>query len=133
VTLYLLDSNIVSDVVWFPKGLVAARITAAGEGAIATSIIVASELRYGAEKKRSGRLAARLEAILDELTVLPLEPPVDYLYATIRTQLEQAGTPIGANDLWIAAHAMTLDRTLVTDNVGEFGRVDGLRLVNWLR
>ena len=55
------------------------------------------------------------------------------IYGTIRTQLELAGTPIGGNDLLIAAQAMALDHTLVTDNDKEFGRIDGLRVENWLR
>jgi tRNA(fMet)-specific endonuclease VapC len=64
--------------------------------------------------------------------VLPLEPPVDLIYADIRSRLQEAGTPIGPNDLWIAAHAVALDFTLITANLGEFSRVPGLRVESWV-
>ena len=64
--------------------------------------------------------------------LLPLEQPADYRYAELRTALEQAGTPIGPNDMLIAAHAMALGLVLVTANVNEFSRVPGLALENWL-
>src|SRR5271168_4877279 len=101
---YLLDTNIVSDLISSPQGRVAAHIKKIGETQVCTSIIVAAELRYGAAKKGSPRLTAQLEAVLGALEVLPLEPPVDVAYGSLRTRLEQAGTPIGANDLLIAAH-----------------------------
>jgi tRNA(fMet)-specific endonuclease VapC len=104
-----------------------------GESQICTSIIVATELRYGAAEKASARLSAQLEAVLRVLSVLPLELPVDATYARIRSELEREGRPIGGNDLLIAAHTVTLGHTLVTDNEGEFGRVRGLRCENWLR
>jgi len=129
---YLLDTNILSDLVRHPQGRVAVRIAEVGEAAVATSIVVAAELRFGAEKKGSPRLSAQVEAILGALPVLPLEPPVDREYGRLRWALERKGSPIGANDMLVAAHALALDRTLVTDNRREFARVTGLRLVNWL-
>jgi tRNA(fMet)-specific endonuclease VapC len=132
VSRYLLDTNIISDLVRHPQGRVAAGIAAAGETNVATSIIVAAELRFGAEKKGSPRLSAQLEAILGALPVLPLEQPVDKAYGRLRQALERQGTPIGANDMLIAAHALALDRILVSDNQREFARVEGLQLVNWL-
>jgi tRNA(fMet)-specific endonuclease VapC len=132
VSLYLLDTNIISDLVRHPQGRIAARISEVGEGAVATSIIVAAELRFGAAKRGSSRLSAQLEAILAALPVLPLEPPVDQAYGGLRAALERQGTPIGANDMLIAAHALALDHILVSDNQREFARVEGLRLVNWL-
>ena len=99
----------------------------------AAHIIVAAELRYGATKKNSPRLTAQLEAVLGALEVLALEAPADIRYGRIRASLERMGRPIGANDLLIAAHALSLDFTLVTDNEREFSRVDGLRIENWLR
>lgn len=72
-------------------------------------------------------------AVLSALDVLPIDAAADHCYAGIRLTLERAGTPIGANDLLIAAHALALDLTLVTDNIGEFRRVPGLRVENWLR
>lgn len=130
---YLLDTNVVSDLVRNPQGKVAQRIRKVGEARVATSIIVAAELRYGATKKGSARLTAQLEAVLSVLVVLPLEPPADAIYASLRADLEEVGTPIGAHDMLIAAHALALGCTLVTDNEKEFARVRGLLRENWLR
>ena len=130
---YLLDTNIVSDLIRSPHGRVAKHIRRVGEDQVCTSIIVAAELRYGAAKRRSPRLAAQLDAVLGSLEVLPFEAPADAVYGLIRSRLEQAGTPIGGNDLIIAAQALALGQTIVTDNEGEFARVDGLRWENWLR
>ena len=91
---YLLDTNVVSDLVRNPQGKVAQHIRKVGEAQVSTSIIVAAELRYGAAKKRSERLSAQLEAVLSVLDVLPFEPPADAIYASLRAGLEQAGTPI---------------------------------------
>lgn len=130
---YLLDTNVVSDLIRNPQGRVAAFIGRVGEAQVCTSIIVAAELRYGAAKKGSPRLSAQLEAVLGSLDVLSFEAPADAVYGLIRTQLEQAGTPIGGNDLLIAAQARALDYTIVTDNEREFARIDGLSHENWLR
>ncbi len=115
-----------------PKGRIANRIAEVGEGKVCTSIIVAAELRYGAVKKGSTRLAERVEAILGIIDVLPLETPVDRLYAALRAELEKKGRPSGANDLLIAAHALTLGCTIVTANESEFAHIANLRLENWL-
>jgi tRNA(fMet)-specific endonuclease VapC len=130
---YLLDTNVVSDLVRNPQGKVAQRIRKVGEGEVCTSIIVAAELRYGAAKKGSPRLSSQLEIVLGVLEVLPFETPADAAYGLLRTRLEQAGTPIGANDLLIAAQALALGYTIVTDNEKEFARVDDLLRENWLR
>ncbi|MGD1079552.1 MAG: type II toxin-antitoxin system VapC family toxin [Candidatus Sulfotelmatobacter sp.] len=131
---YLLDTNIVSDLVRNPQGKVALHIRKVGEAQVSTSIIVAAELRYGAAKKGSTRLSAQLEAVLGALEVLPFETPADAAYGLLRTRLEQAGRPIGANDLLIAAQALSLGYTIVTDdNEKEFARVEDLRRENWLR
>jgi len=129
---YLLDTNIVSDLVRNPQGKIAERISKLGEDRVCTSIVVAAELRYGAEKKGSLRLTAQLEAVLGALEVLPLETPADKTYGMVRTRLETAGRPIGGNDLLIASQALALGYTLVSDNEREFARVDGLRHENWL-
>ncbi|MGH6677489.1 MAG: type II toxin-antitoxin system VapC family toxin, partial [Bradyrhizobium sp.] len=105
---YLLDTNIVSNLVRNPQGPVATHIGKVGEALVCTSIIVAAELRYGAQKKGSLRLAAQLETVLGALDVLPLEMPADATYGLIRTRLEQSGKPIGGNDLLIAAQAVAL-------------------------
>jgi tRNA(fMet)-specific endonuclease VapC len=129
---YLLDTNIVSELVKRPQGTVATRIAQLDEGQVCTSIIVAAELRYGAAKRGSAKLAAQLEAILSAPPVLPLETPADRCYGDLRAALERAGTPIGPNDLLIAAQALALDATLVTDNTREFERVAGLPVENWI-
>ena len=130
---YLLDTNILSDLVRNPQGPIAAQIVKAGEERICTSIIVAAELRYGAAKSNSTKLAERIELILSALEILPLETPADHQYAAIRHHLTRQGTPIGPNDLLIAAHALSNDLTVVTANVGEFSRVPGLKVENWLQ
>lgn len=129
---YLLDTNIVSDLVKQPQGKVARHIARIGEEQICTSLIVAAELRYGAAKRGSPKLTAQLDAILSALPVLPLETPTEHHYGDLRATLERAGTLIGPNDLLIAAHALALDATLVTDNTREFARVPGLAIENWL-
>ena len=130
---YLLDINIVSDLVRNPQGKVARQVRRVGEKHVCTSIIVAAELRYGADKKGSTRLSSQLEAVLGALEVIPFEAPADTSYGLLRTRLEHAGTPLGANDLLIAAQALALGHVMVTDNEREFSRVEGLRLQNWLR
>ncbi|NWK98474.1 VapC toxin family PIN domain ribonuclease [Sphingobium lactosutens] len=131
--MFLLDTNILSDLVRHPQGVIATQIAEVGESEIATSIIVASELRYGAERRGSERLTAQLETILELIPILPLGDDADRHYGRLRATLERRGTPIGANDMLITAHALTLGATLVTDNVREFERVEKLRIVNWLR
>ena len=130
---FLLDTNIVSDLIRNPQGRIAKRIGSVGEENICTSIIVAAELRYGATKKASPKLTAQVEVVLEAIETLPVDAPADEIYGSIRVQLESAGSPIGGNDLIIASQAMTLDLTLVTDNEREFSRIDGLRIENWLR
>jgi tRNA(fMet)-specific endonuclease VapC len=130
---FLLDTNILSDLVRDPHGRIAHRIAEVGEGFICTSVIVAAELRYGAAKRASARLTAQLEAVLGAVDVLALEPPVDVVYGELRVRLERVGRPIGANDMLIAAHALSLGHTMVTDNEREFSRVAELRMENWLR
>jgi tRNA(fMet)-specific endonuclease VapC len=130
---YLLDTNIVSDLIRNPQGNVARRIAKVGVPQICTSIIVAAELRYGAEKRGAVSLSERLEAVLERLEVMSFEGPADTTYALLRAKLERSGKPIGANDLLIAAHALCLGCAIVTDNEREFGRVAGLKLENWLR
>ncbi len=130
---YLLDTNILSNLVRYPQGVVATRIAKEGENNICTSVVVAGELRFGALKRGSDRLTAQLEAILTRMEILPLKEPADYCYAELRADLEKRGRPIGPNDMLIAAHALALDYIIVTDNVREFSRVPGLRVENWLR
>jgi tRNA(fMet)-specific endonuclease VapC len=103
---YLLDTNIVSNLVRNPGGPVRGHIARVGVEQVCVSIIVACEARYGAAKSGSQRLAWQLDLILGQLEVLPLEAPVEEHYADIRNTLERAGTPIGPNDLLPPTHVL---------------------------
>ncbi len=130
---YLLDTNILSDLVRHPQGVVAARISKTGEAQVCTSIIAAAELRYGATKSNSTKLADRIDLILSAMEILPLEVPADHRYAALRHHLARQGTPIGPNDMLIAAQALANNLTVVTANNREFSRVPGLKVENWLQ
>ncbi len=129
---YLLDTNILSDLVRHPQGEIANRIAEAGERAICTSIIVAAELRFGAEKSGSSKLVDRVDLVLSAIEILPLESPADREYGKLRHYLARQGTLIGPNDMLIAAQALGASLTIVTANTREFSRVPGLAVENWL-
>jgi len=129
---FMLDTDVVSDTIRNPGGRVASRIATLGRSRICVSLIVAAELRFWGVKRDSRLLTAKLKELLKNIPVLPIEPPADETYARIRAMLERAGTPIGGNDMLIAAHALTLDCTLVTGNEREFRRIPGLNVENWL-
>ncbi|MGJ0516754.1 MAG: type II toxin-antitoxin system VapC family toxin [Methylomicrobium sp.] len=130
---YLLDTNIVSELIKNPRGpMASAMLTAGNDKYCCTSIIVACELRYGAAKKQSPSLTFNVEQVLSSLPVLPLDDNVDRIYADIRIDLERRELPIGHNDLLIAAHAVSLGLTVVTANEREFSRVEQLNVENWL-
>jgi len=128
----MLDTNIVSDLVRNPHGSAAERIAQVGPDAICVSIITAAELHYGCVKKGSAKLLAQVEAILGSVQVVAFDVTADADYGGIRADLEAAGKPIGPNDLLIAAHAHALGAILVTANTGEFTRVRGLHVENWI-
>ncbi len=128
----LLDTNIVSDLMRNPRGRVFDRLAALPPDAPCTSIVVAAELRYGAARSPSLRFVAAVEGVLARLAVIPFEAPADEVYAALRVDLEARGTPLGANDLLIAAHALSLGCVLVSGD-GAFVRVPGLPVENWLR
>src|SRR5262245_3703373 len=113
---YLLDTNILSEFIRHPRGLMSKRLAVVGEATVCTSIVVACELRVGAKKKGSARLEERVDEVLASLEVLPLDKESDRHYAEVRTHLSRKGRPIGSNDLLIAAHTLALDLILVTDN-----------------
>ena len=129
---YLLDTNIISELVRNPHGHLKDQIALVGEEAVCTSIIVSSELRFGAERKGSKRLHSQLESILSTIEILPFQEPADRQYAILRCHLENAGTPIGPNDMLIAAQAISLGLILVTVNFKEFSQVPGLAVENWI-
>jgi len=129
---YLLDTNILSDLVRHPQGTIAQGIARVGENAVCTSVIAASELRFGAAKRNAARLTTQIETILAAIEVRPFDTPADHEYARLRLHVEKAGTPIGPNDMLIAAHALATESILITANKSEFSRVPGLTVENWL-
>jgi tRNA(fMet)-specific endonuclease VapC len=129
---FMLDTNIISDMIRNPAGKAASAMVREGDAAVCTSIVVASELRYGCARKGSAKLLKKVEDLLAEIPVLPLDVLVDAEYGTLRTELEAVGQPIGHNDLFIAAHACVLGVILVTANIGEFTRIRKLKVENWL-
>ena len=132
MTRYMLDTNIISDLIRNPQGKAARRIAKVGEDQVCTSIIVAAELRYGCAKSGSRRLLQAVEDLLDEIKVLPFDAPADADYGAIRSELETRGTPIGGNDLLIAAHARATGATIVSANDSKFRRIRDLKVENWL-
>ncbi|MBU2858506.1 type II toxin-antitoxin system VapC family toxin [Acidithiobacillus ferrooxidans] len=127
-----MDTNILSDLIRHPQGMVAQRIGVVGEAAVCTSIMVACELRFGAAKKSSPRLTKQVNVVIAAMDVLPYDAPADQTYAAIRQHLAACGQPIGPNDLFIASHALALYAIWVSANVDEFSRVPGLTVHNWL-
>ena len=133
--LYLLDTNIISDMMHDPRGLAAQRALALNQQEtdtpLCTSVIVDCELRYGLARKPLARLLAAYERTIETLTILPLDNAVATSYAAMRHSLTASGQGLDANDTLIAAHALSLDATLVSADAA-FARVPGLKLENWL-
>ena len=134
---YLLDTNTISHMMHNADGIVARRLqhlmlTGAVER-LYTSVIVQSELLFGLAKRPTARLQSAYEQQMSGLTVMPIDETVSHSYAAVRLALSRAGTPIGPNDTFIAAHALALGCTLVTDNEDEFQRVAGLKVENWTK
>lgn len=131
---YLLDTNIVSELIKNPQGRVANKILDSGlEKYCCTSIVVACELRYGTVKKQSAKLSFNVNQVLNSLPILPLDETVIDDYGQVRVKLEYLGLPIGQHDLLIAAHALSLGLIIVTANEREFSRVENLTIENWLK
>lgn len=133
--LYLLDTNIISGLMREPSGSAMARVRALmeapGEAQICTSVVVQCELLFGLCRLNNRRLHARYEEAMELITVQPLESGSAEHYAKVRAELECRGTPLGPNDLLIAAHALALGAILVSADAA-FARVPGLMLENWL-
>ena len=132
---WLLDTNILSRVIKHPHELLGQRLRDLFDqqaGALVTSVVVECELMFGAARVESTVLPKKITDLLQFIPVLALAQNVVPHYATIRAHLQRQGTPIGPNDTLIAAHALALDCTLVTENETEFRRVPGLRVENWL-
>jgi tRNA(fMet)-specific endonuclease VapC len=135
-TLYLLDTNIISDMMRNPQGRanlqLEVRIAQSKSPLrVCTSVVVDCEVRYGLRRKSSSKLDQAYTHLLQVVEVLPLDALVTPHYASLRARLEQAGKSIGANDSLIAAHALALGATLITADA-EFSRVPDLALENWL-
>lgn len=129
---FMLDTNIISDMIRNPAGKAASAVAREGDAAVCTSIVVASELRYGCAKKGSAKLLAKVDQLLAEIPVLPLDVPADVDYGALRAALEGRGETIGHNDLFVAAHACVSGMTLVTANTAEFTLIPNLKIENWL-
>ena len=128
----MLDTNIISSLIREPCGKVRSRIAHVGADQICMSVITAAELHYGVARKGSAELRKRVAKALTLVPVLPLPLGAGPHYGTMRAELERRGKPVGANDYWIAAHALAEDAVLVSNNLREFERVTGLHLENWL-
>jgi tRNA(fMet)-specific endonuclease VapC len=135
--LWLLDTNIISGLMRAPAGPIAIQLAQnlhALDGAqIGTSVIVDCELRFGLAKSSSDKLHEAYRVTMAAIKLFNFESAAVQRYANLRYYLEGQGTPIGPNDMLIAAHALALDCTLVTDNEDEFRRVPGLRVENWAK
>ncbi len=131
---FLLDTDIFSAIAQETNPVLMQRVAALSLDQLGISIVSEGEVQFGlACRPVSRALAARIDSLLQQLQRLPLGPNVVAPYARVRAALRRAGTPIGPNDCWIAAHALAEDLTLVTGNEREFRRVSGLRVENWLR
>jgi len=128
----MLDTNIVSHIMRNSTGAARGRLVALPDGAACMSIITSAELHFGASKVGSVQLKRKIEVLSEYVHVLAFDHPADLIYADLRADLERRGQPIGAHDTLIAAHALSLDLTLVTANIREFSRVPGLKVENWV-
>jgi tRNA(fMet)-specific endonuclease VapC len=128
---YMLDTNICIYLINHRPAHVRAHFDAHPIGDLGISVITAAELAYGIAKSGSARNRAALDTFFLPLEIAPFDEQTIWRYADLRTDLERRGTPIGALDTQIAAHALALGCTLVTNNTREFERVGGLRLENW--
>lgn len=129
---YLLDTNVCVDFLTgrYPK--VAKRIEGSAPEDLRLSSVVVAELRYGADHSSRRRTNhARIDLLIREIESLDFDLLAAAAYGRVRAQLEAEGTPIGPNDMFIAAHALSRRLTLVTDNLAEFGRVRGLKAESW--
>ena len=131
---YLLDTNVWVDYLNQRYPSVMDRIQSASPNDLGLSTIVLAELRFGADKSQhSARNHARLAVIAREVPLIDFDAAAATQFGRLRAALESRGGPIGPYDMLIASQSLSRDLVLVTDNVGEFGRVEGLKLENWRR
>jgi len=129
----LLDTNICIHVINARPPAVLQRFRQHRMGEIGVCSVVAAELAYGVAKSGSARNRQALEMFLAPLVVLPFDEAALWVYGDLRAELERKGTPIGSQDTMIAAHALSQQSTLVTNNTREFARVPELALENWVQ
>ena len=129
---YLLHTNICIYAINQRSDTVINRLKREGRSNLTTSVLVAAELAFGAEKSNRPETKQQLLLFLSGLQVLPWSESAVWHYARQRKQLKAAGTPIGEMDLLIASQALGEDLTLVTNNTREFERIEGLKLENWV-
>ncbi len=131
--LYMLDTNICSYIIRNnPRGIYDKFKKVEKNNTIAISSIVVSELFYGAYKKGSIKLNKVVSVFVEHFVIYDYDKISASFYANIRHSLEKKGQIIGANDLLISAHALSQNAILVSNNLKEFNRVDGLKLENWI-
>jgi tRNA(fMet)-specific endonuclease VapC len=132
--MFLLDTNICIDILRRPNSLALKHLVRLAPGDVAISTISLAELEYGVHKSSNPtRNAQLLIEACTPLTIVPFDNAAAGVYGLVRARLETKGTPIGPMDTLIAAHALSLKATLVTNNLREFKRIKGLLLENWLR
>lgn len=128
---FMLDTDTISFVLR-GQGEAAARLTALAPSEVCLSAISLSELRFGADKRRSKRLHGLIDTFTETVEVLPFDAVAAAIFGRLCAGLEAKGTPIGTLDTLIAAHALSLNLTLVTNNTKHFKQVRGLKTQNWL-
>jgi len=126
-----LDTNICSYILRRHPANMIERFAGLERSQVWLSAIVAAELRFGAAKLASARFSAAVEAWLAGFDVRPWPLDATHHYAQIHSDLERAGTPVGAMDMLIAAHALAEDSAVITNNAREFHRVSGLAVQEW--
>jgi len=128
---YLLDTNIVSFHIRKSSTALQRHLKAVSAAQVGLSVITEMELRYGLARNPTLRIAPLVESFLSGITIVPIDSAVAKEYAKARHQLDAKGSPIGPLDLMIAAHALALGTILITNNLREFRRIDGLRCEDW--
>jgi len=129
---FMLDTDTCSYIMKRSHPLVLKRLTSVSVDDVCISVVTKAELLYGVEvSPRRSQDAAALTAFLPYVDAVALDEAAALHYAEIRADLKRRGVMIGANDLFIAAHARALGLTLVTNNTAEFQRVSDLTIENW--
>lgn len=130
---YVLDTDTCSFIMRQSSAMLMERFAGIADNEVAMSVITQGELKSGLARKPSAtQLKARFDRLNMAIATLDLPAAAATHYAIIRAHLEQKGSPIGSNDLWIASHALAANMRLITNNVREFKRVPGMKIENWM-